>query len=171
MNFARALLFLAMPLALGSCAGYRLGGAKPEALRGIDSIHVPLAKNETQIPRGAALTTNVVADALVLDGTYELGNADNAQAILEVRFFTLDYNAIRTNRFDRLRPEELSMAVTLKWKVIAADNPLKILDSGTSTGRTTFFVDPNLQTAQQSSIFDALQRAATSLVARLADHF
>jgi hypothetical protein len=63
------------------------------------------------------------------------------------------------------------MSVTLKWKVINADNPLEVLDSGTSTGRTTFFVDPNLQSAQQSSLHDALRRAATSLVARIADHF
>jgi hypothetical protein len=171
MKIFRVLLLAVAAFVLSSCAGYRLGGAKPEALRGVEAIHVPLVKNQTQIPRGAALATNAIVDALVLDGTYRLGNAGSSQAILEVSFFTVDYSAIRTNRFDRLRPEELSMSVTLKWKVINADNPLEVLDSGTSTGRTTFFVDPNLQSAQQSSLHDALRRAATSLVARIADHF
>jgi len=63
------------------------------------------------------------------------------------------------------------MTITLRWNVVDSDNPSKVLDSGTSIGRTTLFVDPNLQTARQTAINDALQRASTSLVARLADGF
>lgn len=156
---------------LNSCAGYQLGGTKPEALAHVEKIHVPLTKNLTQIPRAGAFVTNGVVDALVRDGSYRLGTAESADATLEVEFYEVNFNAIRTNRVNRLRPEELSMTVRLNWKVIDGANPLKILDSGSSFGRTSFFADPNLQTAQQSAINDAIQRAATSLVARLADGF
>lgn len=166
-----ALLALCALLTFGSCAGYQLGGDRPEALRHVSLIHVPLAKNSTQIPRGAAIATNSVVDALLRDGTYGLGTARNAQATLEVDFFTVDFEAIRTARENRLRAEEFAMTVILKWKVIDAANPLKVLDSGTSEGRTSFFVDANLQTARQSSINDAMQRASISMIARIADHF
>lgn len=171
MRVLRLVLLPLAVLALASCAGYQLGGTKPEPLSHVEKLYVPLAKNLTQIPRGGAFVTNGVVDAVVRDGTYRLGNSQNADAVLEVEFYEVDFAAIRTVRENRLRPEELSMTVRLRWKVIDGRDPLKVLDSGLSTGRTNLFADPNLQTARQSAINDAIQRAATSLVARLADGF
>lgn len=171
MRFYRLAFLPLLVLTLASCSGYRLGGTKPEPLADVEKIHVPLAKNLTQIPRAGAFVTNGVVDALVQDGTYRLGTATNSDARLEVQLFSVDYRAIRTARTNRLRPEELSMRVTLRWQVLDARDPLKVLDSGTSTGRTSLFVDPNLQTAQQSAANDAIQRAAVSLIARLSDGF
>lgn len=170
----RVLPHIALLLAfflLSSCTGYQLGGAKPEPLSHVKKMHVPLAKNLTQIPRAGSYVTNGVVDALVQDGTYRLGTAEDSDARLEVDFYTVSYQALRTARTNRLRAEELSMTVTLRWRVLDGSDLLKVLDSGTSTGRTSLFVDPNLQTARQSAINDAIQRAATSLVARLADGF
>lgn len=156
---------------LSSCSGYQLGGKKPEPLSHVNKIHIPLAKNSTQIPRAGALVTNGVVDALVRDGTYRLGVAANADATLEVEFYQVSFAAIRSANENSLRAEELSMTVELRWKVVDGANPLKVLDSGSSTGRTNLFADPNQQTARQSSINDAIERAAVSLVARLADGF
>ena len=158
-------------LTLTSCSGYRLGGEKPKALANVNRVFVPLATNSTQVPRAAAYVTNGVVDALVLDGTYRLGTADNSDAILEVELSKINYGSVRTDRFNRLRPVELSMTVQLKWRIVDGANPLKVLDSGVSSGRTGLFVDPNLQTAQQTVFFDAIQRASTSLIARLSDGF
>ena len=107
----------------------------------------------------------------MLDGTYRLGTAENSDATLEVTLYTVNFDALRTSEENRLRPEELSMKVVLRWKVVDGENPLKILDSGTSTGRTSLFVDPNLQTSQQSAMNDAVERASASLIGRLADGF
>ena len=98
---------------LTSCAGYKLGGDKPAALSHVDRIYVPLAANSTQIPRAAAYVTNGVVDALVQDGTYRLGTEENSDATLEVEFAEVTYSSVRTNRFNRLRPLELSMTVRL----------------------------------------------------------
>ncbi|MBK1833382.1 LPS assembly lipoprotein LptE [Roseibacillus ishigakijimensis] len=171
MKFLSAFSSLLLILSLFACAGYQLGGTKPTALAHVDRLQVPLAKNSTQIPRAAAFVTNGVVDALVRDGTYRLGTADSAQARLEVEFHEVNFRALRTDRENRLRPEELSMTIRLRWKVVDSADPLKVLDSGVSTGRTTYFADANLQTAQQAALNDAIQRAAVSLVARLADGF
>ena len=170
----RPLSLFVLPLVLfflSSCTGYRLGGSKPEALAHVKKIHVPLAKNLTQIPRAGAFVTNGVVDALVLDGTYRLGTAKNADATLEVSLYTVEFDALRTAEINRLRPEEQTMTITLNWKVIDARDPLKVLDSGKTRARTNLFVAANLQIAQQDAIHDAIERASASLIARLADGF
>ena len=171
MRLFSLFLFPFVLLLLNSCAGYRLGGSKPEPLAHVEKLHVPLATNSTQIPRAGAYVTNGVVDALVQDGTYRLGTAEDSQATLEIDFYTVKFGALRTAEINRLRPEEQTMTVQLRWRVLDAQDPLKVLDSGVSIGRTNLFVDPNLQTAQQSAFSDAVRRAALSLSARLADGF
>ena len=63
------------------------------------------------------------------------------------------------------------MVVSFNWVLFDADNPGKILDQGQSKGSTRFFVDPNLQTARQTALPDALKRASESVIARLANGF
>lgn len=172
MTVLRTLLLAAVTAwSLTSCAGYRLGSDKPQSLAHVRKIYVPLAKNATQTPRAAAFTTNNIVDALLRDGTYQVGGLEDSQAVLNVELFEINYGSIRNARENRLRPVELAMTVQLRWSVVDAANSLKVLDSGTSQGRTTLFVDPNLQTARQTVLNDALQRASTSLVSRLADGF
>ncbi len=171
MRFLSLVALSLTILGYTSCAGYRINGSKPEPLRHVSSIHIPLATNLTQIPRAGAYVTNGVVDALVQDGTYRLVRGDQADATLEVEFFTVDYEAIRTARTNRVRPEELALTVQLRWQVRDGENPTRILDSGTSSGRTSLFVDPNLQAAQQSALNDAIERASVSLIARLANGF
>ncbi|MDP0492311.1 MAG: LPS assembly lipoprotein LptE [Verrucomicrobiota bacterium JB023] len=160
-----------LPILLVSCAGYQLGGPKPTALAEVSAIHVAMAENNTQIPRAAATVTNHVVDALIREGTYQIADGDSADAVLKVAFHTVEFDAIRTARENRLRPEEMEMTVELRWEIVSAANPLAKLDAGTSKGRTNLFVDPNLQAARQSALSDALQRASTSLAARLANGF
>ena len=63
------------------------------------------------------------------------------------------------------------MKVHLAWTLVVAENPATILATGTATGTTRFFVDPNLQTAQQSALVDAIKRATDSMVAQFAEGF
>lgn len=163
-----ALLFTVF---LASCTGYHLGTARPSHLQAISVIHVEMVENKTQIPRAAAHATNALADAFTRDGTYRLGSSDRADARLSTALHTIEYEQVRSSDNDTLRSEELSMTLEFHWSLIDAENPLHILESGTAKGRTRFFVDPNLQTARQTAITDALQRASETVVARLANGF
>lgn len=167
----RLLLFAIIPLLLSSCTGYQLGGNKPAAMANISTIHVEMVRNDTQIPRAAASASNAIADAIQLDGTYRLGNDSNADARLQATLREIDYRQIRSNRDDSQRSEELEMTIFYEWSLVAADNPLKVIQRGRSSGTTRFFVDPNLQTARQTALPDALKRASESMIARLADGF
>jgi hypothetical protein len=158
-------------LALTACTGYQLGGSKPSHLAGVHAIHLATVKNDTLFPRAAARASSAIAEALVQDGTYRLSTADHADARLQTTLSTIDYGQVRSSRRDSLRSEELEMTVHFHWTLVAADNPLQILEKGHSTGTTRFLVDPNLQTARQTALPDALKRAAESMVGRLADSF
>ncbi|TAE75643.1 MAG: hypothetical protein EAZ65_00255 [Verrucomicrobia bacterium] len=166
----RSVLLL-IALAVTSCAGYRLGGAKPESLRDVKNITVPMFSNDTLHPRAEALATSAATGALVQDGTYRVSSLDKADAILEGRVQTIDYTALRASRYDTLRPEELLNKVTLSWTLRDARDPTKILASGSSNGSSSFFVDSNLQTSRTNALPDALQRASESMVSRIANGF
>lgn len=167
---ARGLLSL-LPFFMVACTGYHLGSSRPAPLRHVSIIHLELVESKSQMPRAAAYATNALADAFTRDGTYRLGTTSNADAKLSTTLRSIDYDQVRSSRTDTLLSEELEMQVELHWSLSDANNPARILESGTSLGRTRFFVDPNLQTARQTAITDALKQASESLVARLADGF
>ena len=166
----RLLVFL-LPLLLTSCAGYQLGGSKPSHLAQVKSIQVPLFINDTQLTRADAYATNSAVDAILRDGSYGIGTASSADAILEGRVKSADYSQASSSRQDTLRSEELSMDITIIWILRDANNPTKILEEGESTGTTRFFTGNNLEIARTNAIPDALQRACEAMVSRLADGF
>ena len=165
-----ALLFL-IALPLVSCAGYKLGGAKPPSLAGVKSIAVPMFSNGTQEPRAEALATTAVTDALTLDGTYLVADRDGADAVLEGSLASIRYGTLRSSRLDSLLAEELTNEVRITWTLRDAKDPTKILASGTSSGSSSFFADSNLQTARRNALPDAFGRAGRNLASSLSSGF
>ena len=167
---AFALLAL-LPFLLSSCAGYTLGGQRPAHLAAVRSIAVPLAVNDTLTPRASVFTTNAVVDAITRDGSYQLAATGSADAVLSLRLKSISYGQRRSSRQDSLRPEELEMRVNVSWQLTDADNPLRILEKGSTLGRSSFFVADNLQKARDNALPDALRRMAETLTSRLADGY
>ena len=165
------LPLLAPLLLLASCAGYHLGNSKPAALAHVKSIAVPMFNNDTQHPKAEVLATSAVSSALSQDGTFHLTTSGHADAILNGRVKNISYSAIRGSRLDTVHPEELTNTVSLIWTLTDAKNPRNILVTGVSMGTSQLFVDPDLQTARNNALPDALERAADSLVSRLANGF
>jgi hypothetical protein len=158
-------------LCLGSCAGYKLGGIKPASLAGVETIAVPMFSNGTQHPRANALATSAVTNAIVQEGTYRIGTADQADAVLVGEVSAINYRAIRGTRIDSLFPEELANTVILQWTLKDARDPTKVLASGSSRGESQLFVSSNLQTARNNALPEALERAGEALVSTLANGY
>ncbi|MGE9270252.1 MAG: hypothetical protein ACQKBU_05560 [Verrucomicrobiales bacterium] len=167
MRLLSSLLFLI----LASCAGYQLDGAKPAILKDVQTIHVPMFRNDTLHPRAEALATSAATEAIVEDGTYRIASPDQADAILEGTLHQIQYSQLRSARLDTLRPEELQNAVTLNWILRDARDPTTVLARGSSTGSSRFFVDSNLQTSRNNALPDALQRASDAMISRIANGF
>ena len=164
-----ALLLLSIPLV--GCAGYKLGGSKPTALAGVESIAVPVFANLTLEPRVGVLATNATVSALAADGTYQIKPSDQADAILKASVASIDYLQIRSSRLDTLRPFELENVLSIEWVLKDARDPTKVLDSGTAVGSSRFFLDPNTQTSRTNALPDAVQNAARSIASQLGDGF
>ncbi|MBR9759837.1 hypothetical protein GYB43_05940 [bacterium] len=156
---------------LSSCAGYRIGSKKPKHLAAINSLYVPLVETRTLFPRSEALTTNIVVDAITRDGTYKIGTASKSDATLLLTLEEITYRQTSSDRRDTLRSEELNLEVKISWQLVDPKRPGKPLEEGSNSGRTRLFVDDNLQTARANALPDALQRAAQSIVSRIADGF
>jgi hypothetical protein len=165
------LLLVLVGAVLNSCAGYQLGGAKPPSLAGVKKIAVPMFKNGTLFPRAEAIATSAVTGAFVQDGTYHLADRSDADAVLEGEIQGIEYNTLRSSRIDSSLAEELTNTVTINWVLRDASDPTRILASGASNGYSSFFVGSNLQTARKNALPDAFQRAAESLVFRLASGY
>jgi hypothetical protein len=168
------LALLAPLLSLGfgsvSCTGYQLQTGRPQALTHVKKISVPLFENKTLVPRGEALATNSVVDAITNDGTYRIASLREADAVLEGTMESITYSQVRSTRLDTLRSEEMENTVTLRWQLLDASTR-KVLSTGKATGSSRFAIDANQQTARQNALPDALQRAATQVVGRLTDDF
>ena len=165
------IAFAAALLGLSSCAGYKLGGIKPASLAGVKTIAVPMLSNATQHPRANALATSAVTNAIVQEGTYRIGTSANADAVLVGEITEIKYRAIRGTRFDSLYPEELSNRVTLKWTLMDARDPSRVLATSISRGESQLFVSTNLQTARNNALPEALERAGEALVSTLANGY
>lgn len=162
---------LILTLALTSCAGYHLGGAKPAHLSHVKSIHVPLFENDSLLVRAESIATNSAVDAIIRDGTYSIATAGTADAVLEGRVTNIDYSQVSSSRLDTLRSEELGMVITIEWVLRDGRDPSRVLESGKSKGSTRFFAGGNLHVARTNALPDALRRATESMVMRFADGF
>ena len=167
----KPLSLLVPLLCLVSCSGYHLGVIKPAVMANVRSIAVPMFSNATLHPRAEFLATSAVTNAMVLDGTYRLARVDQADAVLTGSLHSIKYTAIRNSRYDTMHPEELANTVTLSWTVCDAKDRTKVLASGISTGSSELYVGANLQTSRNNALPDALERAATALVARIANGY
>jgi hypothetical protein len=165
----KRILLLAPACLLACCAGYHAGGSKPAVMAGVETIAVPMFANATQHPRAEAIATSAVADAFVRDGTYRITGSDRADAILEGTVHRIEYSPLRGTRFDTLLAEEFRSVVILNWTLRDARNPMRVIATGTSEGRSQLFRDSNLQTARNNALPDAMESAGDALVSLLAD--
>lgn len=168
----RIFFLLLLPLfGLSSCAGYKLGGIKPPSLNGVETISVAMFKNSTLHPRAEVIATSAAADAVVQDGTYRIGRSGEVDAILEGEVRSISYTSLRGQRFNTLRPEELTNTVRIHWVLRDAKDRRKILASGNSVGKSQLFASANLQTARNNALPEAFERAGEELVSQLANGY
>lgn len=167
MRFKKVIFVFAIIL-LHSCAGYRLGGVKPQKFSDINSIAVSHFKNLTLEPRLSVLATNSFVDALAQDGTYAILNSMRADATLIASVRTIEYKQYRSNRFDSLASDELRTTVYIDWALKKGD---LTLSKGTSSGQTVFFVADNLHTSRSNALPLAVSRASQSIVSKLTEGF
>lgn len=167
--FRPALLFTAAAaLLLPGCAGYTTGSGKPGRMANVESIAVPTFRNLTLEPRSAVLVTNNVVRQFQLDGTYQIKDAQEADAVLRGTIREFARRQLRSARNNNLRTRELELLMTVDFVV---EEPVtgNLLSKGTVQGSTSVFLDPNFQLSERQAIDDASRKMSEELVSRLAE--
>jgi hypothetical protein len=164
-----ATILLAFNANLCSCAGYHLGGAKPEGLQEIQLIYLPMVDNKTQEIKLAAQATNSLARFINNDGSYQVSTPAQSDATLRVVIEKIDYREFRSSRLDTLLAEELTANIIATWQLV--DNQSRVLLSGESNGETRFFVADNQRLSRDISMSDAFDDLSRKITSRISNGF
>lgn len=158
----------AASLLLSSCAGYTAGSDKPGRMENVKSIAVPVFRNLTLEPRSAVLVTNNVVRQFQLDGTYQIKDAQDADAVLRGTIREFTRRQLRSARNNNLRTRELELLMIVDFVV---EEPVtgNLLSKGTVQGNTNIFLDPNFQLSERQAIDDASRKMSEELVSRLSE--
>ena len=132
-----ALSFLAA-LIVTSC-GYQVGPVKPTKLQGIRRICVKNFRNDTLEPRMEAMLASAVIKQLQLDGTYQVTNEDQADAILTGTLQNINRYPSRAVRGNVLQSSEYRLTIVGSYKLVTVRTGT-VLDQRSVTGTTDFFV-------------------------------
>jgi len=167
MKFLTCLLPV-LVMCLTSCAGYQLGGAKPQHLSGVTKIAIPAFVNNTLEPRLGSLVTNAVIKQIQSDGSYQVVSRDQAEAVLEGIVADVDRSQFRAVRNNVLRTSQLLVRLRCDYKLVnPADNT--VMHRGRVFGESYIVLDPNFQLSEQQAMEDAAQRLSVTLTSEIAE--
>ena len=164
----RSALFAASALFLPACAGYHTGSTKPGRMESVQSIAVPTFRNLTLEPRSAVLVTNNVVRQFQIDGTYQIKDAENADAVLHGTITQFTRRQLRSARNNNLRTRELELIMDIEY-VVEETRTGNVLVRGALDGRTSVFLDPNFQLSERQALDDPSRKMAEELVSRLTE--
>ena len=155
-------------LSLSGCLGYHIGPAKPYYLQDVHTIAIPTFANKTLMPRVEVLVTDTVIKQFQQDGTFKIGNGDNADATLKGEIIRISRSPARSVRGNVLATSEFNLAMRVRYKLIGPDGkPLG--PSGEVVGTTSFFVGTDVTTDERQALPLATEELATRLVTQLSE--
>jgi hypothetical protein len=128
-------------ICLTGCLGYRIGPVKPNYLSEVHTIAVPMFKNDTLLPRIEALVTGTVIKQFQQDGTFAIGNEENADVILKAEILRVSRSPARSVRGNVLATTEFNLVMRVKYHLVGRDGKT-IGPPGEAQGTTSFFVSP-----------------------------
>lgn len=163
----RVILAAAAALVVSSCAGYRMGADRPAIMEGVQTIAVPVFRNDSTIPRSAVLITNRVVSQFQVDGTYRVVDASRADAIVRGTIRPVKRYQLRSDKLNTLRTFEQEKRLILDYSVETRSGA--VLVTGTVEGVTSAFLNNNFQRSEYQALDDAAARLAEDLVSRLTE--
>lgn len=157
-----------LAVCLSGCAGYRVGDVKPNYLQGVRKIAVLNFRNATFNPRVETLVTNTIIKQFQQDGTYQITNPDEADAILDGVVSGISRGPTRSVRGNVLATNEFNLGLTIGYTL--RDKSGKALAGpGNVTGGTSFFVGTDVTTDERQALPLAAQDLAVRLVSQISE--
>ncbi len=155
-------------LCLTGCLGYRIGPAKPYYLKDIHKIAVPTFGNNTLLPHIEVLVTDTVIKQFQQDGTFQIANKNDADAILKAEITRVSRTPARSVRGNVLATSEFNLSIHLKYRLVGRDGE-SVAPPGEVSGSTSFFVGTDVVTDERQALPIATGELATRLVSQLSE--
>jgi hypothetical protein len=148
--------------------GYHIGPVKPYYLSDIHKIAVPTFGNQTLIPHLEVLVTDTVIKQFQQDGTFQITNDDNADAVLKGEIVRISRTPARSVAANVLATSEFNLAVHLRYRLVGRDGK-PVAPPGEVSGSTSFFVSSDVVTDERQALPLATEELATRLVSQLSE--
>ena len=152
---------------IGGC-GYKLGEIRPTPMRSVRTLAVPTFKNRTYEPRVEVLLADTLIKTLQEDGTYTIVSDDISDAVMYCTLNKVERRSIRSVQNNVLATAEFGLYLDIAYEVTDRVTG-SILKKGRITGRSTFFSNTDLQTAERQAIPIAVRNAAVQLTTEVAE--
>lgn len=168
-------VFLGRPLLaaaglLAGCVAYHLGPAKPEYLKDIHTLAIPVFRNNTLLPRIEGVVTDTVTEQMQQDGTFRIVDRGSADAILMCTIERVSRTPARSVTGNVLLTSEFDLTLTVRYQFYERASG-RILDGGQITGTTSFFVGSDVEQDERQAIPLAAQQLAVRLSSAVAEGF
>ncbi|MEM6909976.1 MAG: LptE family protein [Verrucomicrobiota bacterium] len=170
-RFARLLFVFSTVASVAGCAGYQLGGVPPQEMVEITSIAVPTFHNDTQEPRIDVLFTNAVIGELQVDGTYQIGSLESADAVLQGTITRIERRQQRSVPSNTIRSRELGVRVQFSYLVRRNDATKELLLAGQLQGASEFFPLEEFEISERPVFPDAARDLALQLTAAITEGY
>jgi hypothetical protein len=137
MRLAFLLPFVA--LLFTSCAGYKVGPIQPTFMKDVRTIAVPSFHNDTLEPRVEVLLATGLIKQIQQDGTYQIANEKDADAVVQGTLMEIRRFPARSVRSNTLQTKEYILQLKCRF-VVTNRTTGAILDERTINGSTSFYV-------------------------------
>ena len=164
------LVLMAGAFLLTGCAGYHLGPAKPNYLRNIHTVSIPVFRNNTLIPRIENTFTTSVISQMQQDGSLRVVAPGQGDATLVCVIDRIERAPARSVTGNVLLTSEFELNVGVRYSLQERGTG-RIIDNGRITGETSFFVGTDVQQDERQAIPIAAQQLAVRLVSQLVEGF
>lgn len=154
---------------LAGCAGYKLGPVKPTYMKHVKTIAVPSFRNETLIPRVEVMMANSVIKQLQQDGTYQVADVKDADAILDCVIAGVDRQAARSLRGNVLATTEYNLQLKIVYTLTDRSTGKPLVQQRTVIGTTSFFVGGDVLQDEQQALPLASEQAAIQIVNQISE--
>jgi len=163
-----------MGLLFSGCAGYKIGPVQPKFMEGIHKIAIPTFRNDTLEPRVEVALANAVINEFQRDGTYQVVNEKDADAIMEGTLETIQRRPARSVRGNLLLTKEYLLIVRCRIKVTNKATGV-LIDERAVTGTTSFYatgsdsVSQDVNQDERQAVPLAAQDMAVQMVSQYAE--
>jgi outer membrane lipopolysaccharide assembly protein LptE/RlpB len=137
-------------------------------MRSVRTLAVPTFKNNTFESRIEILFADTLVKQLQQDGTYQIVNTAQADAIVNCTIEKIDRGSLRSVQSNVLATSEFSLIVTARYEVVDQRTGI-IFMQGTIQGRTSFFSGNDLQSLERQALSNAAADLALNLTTRLTE--